>query len=100
MKSQTTIQPTEEPGPAELSRSRDVLGALLTIDRDRFSIASKSARALPMAEQEAESFKRTYLELGRLRRRLGGGGGWPDEFDAELRALGAQAQTPPQEDRS
>jgi hypothetical protein len=29
MKLQTTAQPTEEPGPAELSRSRDVLEARL-----------------------------------------------------------------------
>jgi hypothetical protein len=56
---------------------------LLELDRARFVTAAKLIDR-PLAPSEAASLRQTGYHLGRLRRRLGdGGGGWPDEIAEE-----------------
>jgi hypothetical protein len=58
--------------------------ALLEIDRMRFATAAKLAPDRTLTDSEAASLRQTAYHLGRLRRRLGdGGGGWPDEIFEE-----------------
>jgi hypothetical protein len=39
----------------------------------------------PLPANEAEGIKQTFNKLGRLRRKLGGGGGWLDEIHDEFK---------------
>jgi hypothetical protein len=58
--------------------------ALLEIDRMRFVTAAKLAPDRTLTDSEAGSLRQTANHLGRLRRRLGdGGGGWLDEIAEE-----------------
>jgi len=54
--------------------------AILEIDRARFALASQLPAERPLPPEEAEGLKRSSNELGRLRRKLGVGGGWLDEL--------------------
>ena len=49
-------------------------------------MANKSTPVPPLEARQAEELKRTYNELGPLRRELGGGGGFSDEIQAQLNA--------------
>jgi hypothetical protein len=54
--------------------------ALLETDRARFITADRLPALTPLPAKEAEGLKEAYFNLGRLRRKLvGGGGGWLDE---------------------
>jgi hypothetical protein len=60
--------------------------ALLEYDRERFAVAAKLGPGHPVSEEEAASLRQTGFHIGRLRRRLtGGGGGWLDEFTEEIK---------------
>jgi hypothetical protein len=59
--------------------------AVLEIDRRRFLMASRLPPETPLPPKEAESLKGTSNNLGRLRRKLGGGGGWLDEIHDEFK---------------
>jgi hypothetical protein len=52
----------------------------LEIDRARFVIASRLPAETLLPAKEAESMKQFSDDLGRLRRKLGIGGGWLDEL--------------------
>ena len=51
----------------------------LEIDRARCVQASRLLWETPLPEEEAEGFRKISNDLGRLRRKLGGGGEWLDE---------------------
>jgi hypothetical protein len=56
--------------------------AQLEADRARF-VTAFNLRDKPLAASEATSLIKMSYKLGRLRRRLGGGGAWPDEIAEE-----------------
>jgi hypothetical protein len=58
--------------------------AQLEIDRARFAVANRLP-VKPLSANEAEGFKQFSNELGHLRRKLGGGGGWLDEIHDEFK---------------
>lgn len=58
--------------------------ALLEIDRQRFALANKSPVPQLLHKKQADELKESHIKLGRLRRQLGGGGGWLDEFEQKL----------------
>jgi len=57
----------------------------LELDRGRFATANRLPAGTPLPTNEAEGIKRTCNNLGRLRRKLGGGGGWLDEIHDEFK---------------
>jgi hypothetical protein len=57
----------------------------LELDRGRFATANRMPAGTPLPANEAEGIKRTFNKLGRLRRKLGGGGGWLDEIHDEFK---------------
>jgi hypothetical protein len=58
----------------------------LEIDRERFVLANRLPPSALLPAKEAEGIEETYFKLGRLRRKLGGGGsGWLDEIHHELK---------------
>lgn len=60
--------------------------AVLEIDRARFVAANGLPAFTPLPAKEAEGIKESYFNLGRLRRKLGdGGGGWLDEIDNDFK---------------
>jgi hypothetical protein len=59
--------------------------ATLEIDRTRFVTASRLPAETSLPPREAQSLKQFSNELGRLRRQLGGGGGWLDEIHDEFK---------------
>jgi hypothetical protein len=60
--------------------------AVLEIDRARFIAANGLPAFTPLPAKEAEGIKESYSNLGRLRRKLGdGGGGWLDEIDNDFK---------------
>lgn len=54
---------------------------LLECDRQRFVLANKLSKPTLLPKKEAKGLRELYLKLGRLRRQLGGSGGFLDEFD-------------------
>jgi hypothetical protein len=55
--------------------------AILEIRRDQLIVASRLSEAKLVTAEEAEDFKQSSRRIGRLRRKLGGGGGgWPDDI--------------------
>lgn len=60
--------------------------SILEIDRARFSLAANLPPEKLLPPKEAEALKKTSNELGRLRKKLGVGGGWLDEVTDELKA--------------
>jgi hypothetical protein len=50
--------------------------ALLESDRARFAAANRLPAGTPLAAREAKGLQQTSQDLGRLRRKLGVGGGW------------------------
>lgn len=54
--------------------------AVLETDRRRFVMSNRLPAETPLPAKEAEGIKRTSDDLGQLRRKLGGGGGWLDEI--------------------
>jgi hypothetical protein len=58
--------------------------ALLGTDRARF-VANGLPPQTPLPAEVAEGMKETSNDLGRLRRKLGGGGGWLDEIHDEFK---------------
>jgi len=54
--------------------------ALLESNRARFVHATRLPAGTPLPAREAEGIKRESYKLGRLRRQLGGVGGWLDEI--------------------
>jgi hypothetical protein len=61
--------------------------ALLETDRVRFAMVSRLPPERPLPAKEAEEIKETSDNLGRLRRELGGGGGWRDEINPQIDSL-------------
>jgi hypothetical protein len=60
--------------------------ALLEFDRGRFVLASRLPETPLLATRDAEGIKQTSNDLGRVRRKLGGGGGgWLDELHDEFK---------------
>jgi len=59
--------------------------ATLEIDRAHFVIANRLPADTPVPAKEAESFRQFSNELGDLRRKLGGGGAWPDEIHDQFK---------------
>jgi hypothetical protein len=59
--------------------------AILETDRARFILGSRSPTPIPFPEKVAEGLKQSSNDLGRLRRKLGGGGGWLDEIHDEFK---------------
>jgi len=59
--------------------------ALIETDRSRFVAANRLPANTPFPTKEAEGIKEFCNELGRLRRKLGGGGAWPDEIEEEFK---------------
>ena len=59
--------------------------ALLEFDRARFVTSNNLPPSTPLPAREAEGIKEASSNLGRLRRELGGGGGWLGEIHDELR---------------
>ena len=57
----------------------------LEIDRSRFAAANKIPATTPLGEKVANGMKESSNKLGRLRRKLGVGGGWLDEFEEKLK---------------
>jgi hypothetical protein len=53
--------------------------ALLETDRARFIAADRLPALTPLPAKQAQELKEAFLNLGRLRRKLVGGGGWLDE---------------------
>jgi hypothetical protein len=58
--------------------------ALLETDR-RFVMANRLPPETPLPAKEADGIKRVSNDLGHLRRKLGGGGGWLDEIHDEFK---------------
>jgi hypothetical protein len=58
---------------------------LLEIDRARLVLANRLPPATLLPAKEAEDMKQASNNLGRLRRKLGGGGGWLDEIHDEFK---------------
>jgi hypothetical protein len=59
--------------------------ALLEVDRARFAMVIRLPPEKPLPAKEAEGIKKTSNKLGRLRKELGGGGGWLDEIHDEFK---------------
>lgn len=59
--------------------------ALLEVDRARFAMVIRFEPEKPLPAKEAEGIKETSNKLGRLRRELGGGGGWLEEIHDEFK---------------
>lgn len=59
--------------------------ALLETDRARFVMANRLPPETPLPAREAEGIKEASNTLGRLHRKLGGGGGWLDEIHDEFK---------------
>jgi hypothetical protein len=59
--------------------------ALLEIDRERFLLVNRISKETPLPAEVSEGMKAHANKLGRLRRKLGGGGGWLDEIQDELK---------------
>jgi len=59
--------------------------SLLEYDRARFAAANKIPAATPLTAEVAKGMKEEAINLGRLRRQLGLGGGWLDEFEEKLK---------------
>jgi hypothetical protein len=59
--------------------------ALLVYDQGRFEMGARLAPGTLLREQEAESLIQTANNLYRLRRKLGGGGAWPDAIRDEFK---------------
>jgi len=57
----------------------------LEMDRSRFAAANKIPATTPLGEEVANGMKESSNKLGRLRRQLGVGGGWLDEFEEKLK---------------
>lgn len=53
-------------------------------DRLRFTLANKIHGGELLTSEVAMELKDISINLGRLHRQLGGGGGWPDEFEQKL----------------
>jgi hypothetical protein len=60
--------------------------ALLGIERERFFLVNRMPAATPLPAKVAEEMKAHANTLGRLRRRLGGDGGWLDEIPDEFKS--------------
>jgi hypothetical protein len=59
--------------------------ALLEADRGRFGNANRLPPETLLPAKEADGIKQASNNLGRLRRKLGGGGGWLDEIHDEFK---------------
>jgi hypothetical protein len=59
--------------------------ALLESDRRRFAMACRLPAPQALPAKEAEGLKQTSNDLGRLRRELGGGGGWLEEIHDDFK---------------
>jgi hypothetical protein len=62
--------------------------ARLETDRTRFGLMGRSATApLTVRTEEAESLKQIGVDLGRIRRKLGGSGVWVDEIEGSKQKI-------------
>ncbi|HXJ03518.1 MAG TPA: hypothetical protein VNH65_00350 [Candidatus Acidoferrum sp.] len=66
--------------PDDLWDEIEMTYATLEIRRDQLILAKSLSEAKLVTADEAEAFKRSSDKLGRLRRKLGAGGGWEDEM--------------------
>jgi hypothetical protein len=55
--------------------------ALLEMDRSRFALANRMPPRQSLDGESAKGLQKSSNDLGRLRRQLGVGGGWFDEFE-------------------
>ena len=71
--------------PEDLWNQLVMAYTLLENDRARFVNANRLPLETPLSAEVAEGIKEASNNLGRLRRKLGGGGGWLDEIHDEYK---------------